>query len=233
MTYQNGKIYKILNTVDDEVYVGSTCCSLSQRMAKHRWSAKQTNLNHRKLYLKINELGIDNFYIELIENFPCENKEQLDAREQHYMRQIGTLNMFIPGRSGKQWREEHKEHRQTIQKEYYDRNRELLKEKTRQWSASNKERKKQTDKEYAQTHKEEIRQYNQQYRKTHKEELSQYRKANKDAIAAKQKEYREAHKEAIAARQKEYREANKEAINEKRRQQYRERKMKQNPNEHD
>ena len=40
--YHKGKIYKILNTIDNEIYVGSTCELLSQRMARHRCSMKKT-----------------------------------------------------------------------------------------------------------------------------------------------------------------------------------------------
>ena len=98
MTYQNGKIYKILNIVDDDVYVGSTCQSLSQRMSKHRWSMK-TNHHTGMLNDKINEHGIDAFYIELIEDYPCDNKEQLNAREGYHIRLTGTLNNRIAGRT--------------------------------------------------------------------------------------------------------------------------------------
>ena len=34
--YSKGKIYKMLNTIDDEIYVGSTIETLRQRMATHR-----------------------------------------------------------------------------------------------------------------------------------------------------------------------------------------------------
>ena len=34
--YSQGKIYCIRNTISDEIYIGSTCQSLSQRMAQHR-----------------------------------------------------------------------------------------------------------------------------------------------------------------------------------------------------
>ena len=34
--YENGKIYKIVDTGYNKCYVGSTCESLSQRMARHR-----------------------------------------------------------------------------------------------------------------------------------------------------------------------------------------------------
>ena len=73
MSYSTGKIYCIRNKINDDVYVGSTTISLAKRMAKHRWSCK--NQPHRKLYELMGELGIDNFYIELIEDCPCDNKE--------------------------------------------------------------------------------------------------------------------------------------------------------------
>ena len=45
MNYAKGKIYKIANDIDDEIYVGSTCQSLSKRMGIHRQNAKNESLN--------------------------------------------------------------------------------------------------------------------------------------------------------------------------------------------
>ena len=87
--YQNGKIYKILNNIDGEIYVGSTINALSRRMAHHRNEAKRTQ---NKLYNHMNEVGVENLYIESIENFPCNDVYELRAREGHHIRQIGTLN---------------------------------------------------------------------------------------------------------------------------------------------
>ena len=39
--YSKGNIYKILNSIDDETYVGSTIKTLSQRMAQHRLAVKR------------------------------------------------------------------------------------------------------------------------------------------------------------------------------------------------
>ena len=40
--YQKGKTDKILNNIDDDVYVGSTCdVLLSQRMSRHRSMSKR------------------------------------------------------------------------------------------------------------------------------------------------------------------------------------------------
>jgi hypothetical protein len=67
MDYKNGKIYQILNTVDDACYVGSTCQALSKRMAYHR-KARTRKVKHTKgIYSKMLEIGVDKFYIELIE----------------------------------------------------------------------------------------------------------------------------------------------------------------------
>ena len=57
MDYKNGKIYKILNTITDDVYVGSTCQPLSKRMAKHRETIN-TRKGHTLLYTKMKELGV-------------------------------------------------------------------------------------------------------------------------------------------------------------------------------
>ena len=91
MDYKNGTIYKIINSITDDVYVGSTTQPLSKRIALHRNNIKGYKKD-RALYSKMNELGVDNFYIELIEECPCDNKEQLRAKEGHFIRQLGTLN---------------------------------------------------------------------------------------------------------------------------------------------
>ena len=104
--YNKGKIYQIKNTIDDDVYVGSTIAPLSRRMVKHKYSAKQQT--HYPLYQKMNEYGFDKFFMELIEEYPCNNKEELRAREGHYIRERATLNHLVAGRTIKQWREHHK-----------------------------------------------------------------------------------------------------------------------------
>ena len=57
--YSKGEIYKILNTIDDEIYVGSTIETLGQRMAKHRSDLKRRP--GYKIYKHMNELGAGSF----------------------------------------------------------------------------------------------------------------------------------------------------------------------------
>ena len=94
--YSNGKIYSVRNIIDDDVYIGSTCSSLSQRMVKHRSDSKRLKM---RLYDKMQEIGVDNFYIELVEEHPCDNIEQLRRREGELIRLMGTLNKRIDGRT--------------------------------------------------------------------------------------------------------------------------------------
>ena len=83
--YGNGKIYKIVNGIDNEIYVGSTINTLAKRMDQHR---KKIGVRKSKLYTKMNNLGIDNFRIILIEMYPCNNRDELTAREQALIDQL-------------------------------------------------------------------------------------------------------------------------------------------------
>ena len=110
--YENGKIYCIRNWVDDDIYVGSTTQALSKRFQKHK-DILTTFKKDRKLYSKMNELGIDKFYIELYEEYPCNNVEQLRRREGEIIRNLKpVLNKQIEGRTLGEWIEDNKEHLQ-------------------------------------------------------------------------------------------------------------------------
>ena len=98
--YSRAKIYKILNEVDDDVYIGATCQPLCVRMTEHR---RYRNCANFKLYRKMREIGVEQFYIELVAETPCENIEQLNAIEGYYIRKLATLNTRIEGRTKKQY----------------------------------------------------------------------------------------------------------------------------------
>ena len=141
MDYANGRIYKILNSIDDEVYVGSTCQSLSKRMYKHKDTSKYSLDKKSPLYQLMRQIGEDSFYIELIESYPCNSKEELTAREGHFIRECGTLNKRIEGRTRKEYkvdnnkllveqnrtyRENHKEQIKQYKVEYYEANKHII-----------------------------------------------------------------------------------------------------------
>lgn len=95
--FKNAKIYKLTNTVDNEIYIGSTCSTLKQRLSTHKGNAKIHTQRH--VYQHLNKVGMNNVSIELIEDFPCDNKVQLEVREQHWVNSLKpTLNSRKPGK---------------------------------------------------------------------------------------------------------------------------------------
>ena len=75
--YANGKVYKIWNDVNAEIYVGSTFQSLCKRMTNHCAHAACEKKYRTKLYSMMRTIGFDAFHIELLETHPCNNKEEL------------------------------------------------------------------------------------------------------------------------------------------------------------
>jgi hypothetical protein len=81
--FANGEIYKLVNSVDDEIYIGSTCGTLHLRKCRHKKDAnRQPN---RRVYEHLNRVGWTNVRIILIESFPCSNKNELLRREQYHI----------------------------------------------------------------------------------------------------------------------------------------------------
>jgi group I intron endonuclease len=89
--YQNRKVYKIVNDVNGDIYIGSSCSPLWKRWGQHKLKCLQCP--NRKLYTLMNELGNQHFRIVLIENYACNSKDELTAREQIFIDQMKpTLN---------------------------------------------------------------------------------------------------------------------------------------------
>ena len=93
--YENGKIYKLVNNADKEIYVGSTCLPLHKRFYGHKRDAAKTP--ERKVYKHLLGIGWDEVKIILIESFPCENKMELEKRERDYIDKLSpSLNSIRP-----------------------------------------------------------------------------------------------------------------------------------------
>ncbi len=153
--YDNGKIYTIRCRLDDDlIYVGSTIQPLYKRWHGHKTKSQNDEFKHRHLYNKINELGIENFYIELYENFNCLSKEELNQREGEITRQIGTLNKYIAGRTQKEYTKDNVEKISETKKQYYENNKEKIKNKMNEYYGKNKEKIKNRTNEYYEKNKE-------------------------------------------------------------------------------
>ena len=68
------------------------------RLSKHkthfkRWTqGKITGCSSFKLL----EQGFDKVAIKLVEDYPCNSKQELELREAHYIKNIPCINMKIP-----------------------------------------------------------------------------------------------------------------------------------------
>jgi hypothetical protein len=85
--------------------------------------------------------------------FPCENKEQLNKREGEIIREIGTVNEYIAGRTLKEYYEDNKEKRKESRKKH----RETNKEKLKSYEEKRKESRKEYKKEYYHRKKQEAK----------------------------------------------------------------------------
>ena len=161
--YKHGKIYKITDIGYNMCYIGSTIQPLSKRFGHH----KETYDTHPCASACIFQTyGAENCKITLIEEYPCQNREQLRAREGHYIETTDCVNKFIAGGNKSLWN-----------KRYYNNNKEYI-------LARNKI--------YQNTHQEEIKAQRQSYRETHREQKRQadreYRQKNGETLRAKQSE---------------------------------------------
>ena len=134
LRYQRGKIYTVRCYDDDTaIYVGSTIEPLSARMSKHRCSKKCS------LYQYVNG-NWENWYIELYEEYPCNNKQLLQKREGEIIRLIGNINKKDVGRTRKEHYESNKEQLIKKQKEYYEANKKTVLEYKKKYHEANKKK---------------------------------------------------------------------------------------------
>jgi group I intron endonuclease len=156
--YKNGKIYKIVNDINDQLYIGSTCLPLSKRLYNHKKECEREGSSQRQLFVLAREHGWSHFRIRLIEPYPCDDSEQLRMREQQHIDQLKLhspqlcLNMQNSYTSEAQKRDNHKAlYKQYVEKlgreEYnrrckaYQRQPERVAYK-QQWEARHKDRRK-------------------------------------------------------------------------------------------
>ena len=170
--YQEGKIYKIYNAVNDDIYVGSTTRKLSERMAEHRKPYNIKRHENLPIYKAFIEFGVESFFIELIEKCPCNDKEELRKKEGEYIRQLKpSLNKFIAGRTNKEWMSDNKEHSKQQQKEYREANKEHRAQITRMYYQNNKDSLLPKNKLYYDINQEDIKKQKKQYYDINKEKV--------------------------------------------------------------
>ena len=181
VNYSLGKIYKIEpihGGEEGDIYIGSTTEKyLNQRMNGHRsdfkrW--KEGKTGKVTSYDLFDKYGVDNCQIVLLECVNANNKDELFARERHWIQSLLCVNKFIPGRNKKEYQQDTKETRSIVIKKWYE---------------ANKDNRSIKGKLYAKEHSEAIRIRKKQYYLDNKEHIKQYYLDNKEHILERCKQY--------------------------------------------
>ena len=120
VNYQNGKIYKLWSPLGDLVYIGSTTQKLCYRLGGHKKDYKCGYLQATSKLL-FDEYGIENVKIELIENYPCNNKTELLRKEGEHIRANNCVNKCIAGRTkGEEYQDNKEKYIKRSHKRYHN-----------------------------------------------------------------------------------------------------------------
>ena len=155
--YEKGKIYKITDIGYNKCYIGSTIQPLYKRFSHHRDTFEYGGCSSAVIF---KEYGKDNCKIELIEDYPCSNREQLKARKGYYVEKLKCVNKFIPGGNKSNWdkrsHHKHKEARNERCRQHYETNREKILEQCKVYRENHREEKREKDKKYRENNRDKL-----------------------------------------------------------------------------
>ena len=157
--YQKGKIYSIRSHETDEIYIGSTTQTLSQRFAKHRCDMKKRKDGKCKYTTSFKILEYPTCYIELLENYSCNSREELEKKEGEYIRSMECVNRCVAGRT---------------QKEYRQDNIDIVRERERQYARDNSNHIKEYKKQYRLDNADKIKEQTKQYRLDNADKIKEH-----------------------------------------------------------
>ena len=127
VNYQLGKIYKIVDNTNGDIYIGSTCePNLARRLATHIGDYKKYLEGKRVNITSFQIFDNNNYDIILIENYPCERKDELHARERYYIESLKCVNKQFPGRTKNEYCKIHKEDIKQYNAQYRNENKEKI-----------------------------------------------------------------------------------------------------------
>ena len=207
--YQHGKIYRLV-CEDSHFYIGSTVTSLEKRFGCHLYSIKHRMYDGK--YAHLYTIPINEIYIELVEQFPCETREQLRKRENDHIIRYKDHPLCL--NTYRAYREE--DDKKQYDAAYYRNNRESIKKAQQQYYEENREKILTYHVRYREEHPDRVAAYQASYKASHRTELAEkqraYAKEHQEELSIKQKEYRDSHKEKLQEYFKTYAENNKEAV---------------------
>ena len=203
--FNNGKIYKLVSSNTDEIYIGSTIKTLEKRKYGHLSAFKQWKDGKPNTSLssfRIIEAG--DVEIVLLELYPCDTKNELFYRERYWMEKLKCVNIYRPIVGQVETKE--------IEKKYKEKNKEKIFRRSKEYNEKNKEELSEKRKEYNEKNKDRQKEWREKNKEEQSKKRKEYYEKNKDKLLEKSKVYNEQNKEKIVEYKKDYYEKNKEKL---------------------
>ena len=141
--YQKGKIYKLWSPSKNLVYYGSTTETISRRLSKHLTDYNRYNNKTTTRYVNsFKILECDDYKIELVEEYPCNNRQQLCKKEGEYIKANECINKCVAGRTPKEYYNDNIDKKKDYDADYRDANADKIKQYNKEYRAKQKELKK-------------------------------------------------------------------------------------------
>ena len=162
MKFEEAKIYKLIDNTNENVYIGSTCKALKQRLAKHVSHYKDYTKGGKSSYVS-SYIIIQNgdYDIMLIEDYPCKSKDELLTREGYWTNKIPCINKIknqgiikiVDSIYASMWNIEDIKEKGKI---YYIENKQIINDKNKLYRDQNKIKLQEKKKEYREEHYEKL-----------------------------------------------------------------------------
>jgi hypothetical protein len=127
--YSESKIYKLTSSQTDKVYIGSTIKSLDVRFSNHKAHYKSWLKSQINKITSSDLLQYDDVKIELIKEFPCETRKELEKEEGKLILENNCVNKYVVGRTKKEYDKIYRHKNKEKYKEYVEANKEKINEK--------------------------------------------------------------------------------------------------------
>lgn len=168
-----GRIYKIITTESDEIYIGSSIEPLKERFRRH---INNYTLNHIKTcsYYLFEKYGLEKCRIEIIKEYYIVDNNHLRVYETLWYNKFknNVINKCIPFNPFS-WYRGNKSKILEQQKQYYHDNKKSILEQHKTYREKHKEKIREYKKNYQVEHKKEISEKNKNYYQKHREQISE------------------------------------------------------------
>jgi len=128
-----GYVYKIVSNETDKCYVGSTTQKINKRFSKHKYSYKKYIDGNFHYISSFEILQYDDAKIVLIDEIEFEDKTDLHKLEGKYIIDLDCVNKCIGGRTTKEYYQENKDKLKQYKKQYYEKNTDKIKQYNKEY----------------------------------------------------------------------------------------------------